>query len=81
MIASNPDGVNDQVVSKANLNPPPPLEIAIGRSVRDQFKFLRGQNVISPRRCFAFFGKGLKAKMEARNEGKYLKTGEAEIVW
>jgi hypothetical protein len=28
-----------------------------------------------------FFGRGLKAKMEGQNEGKYLKIGEVGIEW
>jgi hypothetical protein len=28
-----------------------------------------------------FFGRGLQAKMEDRNEGKYLKIGEVRIYW
>ena len=28
-----------------------------------------------------FFGRGLQAKWEGRNEGKYLKIGEVEIEW
>jgi hypothetical protein len=28
-----------------------------------------------------FFGRGLKAKMEVPNEGKYLKIREVEIWW
>ncbi len=31
--------------------------------------------------AYAFFGRGLQAKMEGQNEGKYLKTGEVEIFW
>ena len=30
---------------------------------------------------FTFFGRGLQAKMEVRNEGKYLKIREVEIEW
>jgi hypothetical protein len=28
---------------------------------------------------YAFFGRGLQAKMEGKNEGKYLKIGEVRI--
>ena len=43
-----------------------------------------GRKRISCTRFFAFstfFGRGLKAKMEVRNEGKYLKIGEVENEW
>lgn len=69
-------------------NPLPPHERAAAMCyavcVRDQFKFAPGRSRSSCT-CFlafsTFFGRGLKAKMEASNEGKYLKIWEVGIWW
>jgi hypothetical protein len=52
--------------------------------MQDQPKFAGCGNPNSYTRFFAFSKKidrGLKAKMEPRNEGKYLKIREVEIEW